>query len=127
MAAPVAVVGWMTAVCVASGAALVALVPGWTAPDVAAGIAGPLLAASVTWLTVSRAARANPRGLTSTMMAGFLVKIVFFGVYVVVMLRGVGVAPVPFIATFTVYFVGLYAVEAVLMHRLFTRGASAAS
>ncbi len=127
MATPVAVVGWMTVVCVASGAALATLVPGWTAADVAAGIGGPLVAAAATWVMVARAARTNPGGLTSLMLAAFVAKVVFFGVYVVVMLRGLGVAPVPFIATFTGYFVGLYVAEAVLMHRLFTGGARAAS
>jgi hypothetical protein len=44
---------------------------------------------------------------------------VFFGAYVAVMLQIVGVHLVPFIASFTGYFVALYLTEALLMRRLF--------
>jgi hypothetical protein len=95
--------------------------------DVAAGMGAPLAAAAGTWLLVERGARTNPAGVTSLMMAAFFVKLVLFGVYVVVMMRGVRVAPVPFIASFTTSFVGLYVAEALLMRRLFTHRAPAAS
>jgi hypothetical protein len=127
MATPLTVVGWMTAICVGTGAALAALVPGWTPVDVAAGVFGPLVAAIATWILVERGARTNPAGLTAVMMTAFFVKLVFFGVYVVVMLKGLRVAPIPFVTTFTAYFVGLYVAEGVLMHRLFSRRETAAS
>ena len=127
MATPLTVVGWMTAICVGIGAALAALVPGWTLVDVAAGMFGPLLAAIATWILVERGARTNPAGLTAVMMTAFFVKLVFFGVYVVVMLKGLRVAPIPFVTSFTAYFVGLYVAEGVLMHRLFSRRETAAS
>ena len=82
------------------------LVPSWPARDIAVGMVGPLLAACVTWWLVERTWRANPAGLSGVMMGAFAVKLVFFGVYVVFALRGLQVAVVPFIATFTLYFVG---------------------
>ncbi len=127
MATSVTVIGWMTAVCVASGVALAMLVPGWTLSEVAAGMLGPLAAASATWWLIDRTSRVNPVGLTSVMMTAFFVKLVFFGAYVVIVLKALQVAPVPFIATFTAYFVGLYVVEAVLLYRLSAQRTPAAS
>ena len=47
------------------------------------------------------------------MMAAFAAKMVFFGAYVAVMLQGrLRVRPVPFVASFTAYFIALYLVEA---------------
>ena len=116
----------MTAACVGTGAVLVGLA-GWTVTDVAAGMAAPLVAAAGTWVMVERGARTNPAGLTSLMMTAFVVKLVLFGVYVVVMMRGIKVTPMPFIASFTAAFVGLYVAEAMLMRRLFTPRESAGS
>ena len=111
----------MTATCVASAALLAALVPSWSTRDIAAGMAGPLVAACVTWWLCERTWRANPAGLSAVMMGAFAVKLVLFGVYVVFAVRGLQVAIVPFIATFTLSFVGLYVAEAVLLHKLFSR------
>jgi hypothetical protein len=56
------------------------------------------------------------------MFAGFAAKMVFFGGYVVVVLRVFGVRPMPFIASFTTCFIGSYLVEALLLKRLFRSG-----
>ncbi len=121
MATSISVIGGMTATCVAVGAALTALMPGWSPADVAAGMAGPLAAAAVSWWLVERAWRSHPAGVSSLMMAAFAVKLVFFGLYVVIALRVLNVAAVPFAVSFTASFVGLYVAEAVLLHKLFSR------
>ncbi|HUL74388.1 MAG TPA: hypothetical protein VLT86_14875 [Vicinamibacterales bacterium] len=125
MATSVTVVGWMTAACAGSALALVAFVPGFAPRDVVAGMAGPLVAAGVSWLMIDRIARVNPAGLTPLMMVAFAVKLVFFGAYVALALRVLQVAPVPFVVSFTLAFVGLWAAEAVLLHRLAGRRAHA--
>ena len=56
---------------------------------------------------------------TSLMMAAFAGKMVFFGAYVVLVLRGLPVQPLPFIISFTAYFIGLYLIEALYLKRLF--------
>ena len=83
------------------------------------GIIGPLLAALVTWLVVARAHRRNPAGVMNVLLAGFLAKAVFFGVYVVVMIKVLELEPVPFIVSFTVAFIALYALQGLLFARLF--------
>ena len=95
------------------------------ADDVFFGMLGPLVAVGATWLLVDHAARTNPAGVTQLMMAAFVVKMLFFGVYAAVVLLAAGVDRVPFALSFTVYFVGLYAVEAWLFKRLFGRLAQA--
>jgi len=56
------------------------------------------------------------------MIGGFVAKMLFFGAYVAVMLEVVGVRPVPFVVSFTAYFIALYLAEALLMRRLFAGG-----
>jgi hypothetical protein len=47
------------------------------------------------------------------------VKAVFFGAYVAGMLRLIGLRPVPFVVSFTSYFIALHVTEAVFLRRLF--------
>lgn len=117
----------MVTVCASSCLALVALVPGVNGPAVVAGMLGPLIAASATWVVVVRTVRTSPAQLTAVMMLAFAVKVIFFAAYVVVAIRALRLPPVPFMTAFTGYFVGLYVAEALLFHRLFTRRAGALS
>ena len=83
------------------------------------GMLGPLLMAGGSWVLTERIYRERPQALTSVMIAAFAFKIVFFGAYVAVMLRVVGLRPVPFIASFTGYLAGLYLMEALYLRQLF--------
>jgi hypothetical protein len=115
---------WMTAASVAAWFAATALFGARFGIDILGGMVGPLAAACVTWALTERTYRAAPERLTSLMIAGFGAKVVFFGAYVTVMVRGLGLAPIPFAASFTGYFVALLAAEALAMQKLFadTRG-----
>jgi hypothetical protein len=46
----------------------------------------------------------------------------FFGAYVTVVIKGLHLQVVPFVASFTGYFIGLYLVEALLLRRLVAGG-----
>jgi hypothetical protein len=109
-------VAWMTAGCVGSGvlAALVIRRP----VELLFGMLGPLVATSATWLAVTRAQRRNPAGLTSLLVGAFAAKLVFFAAYVVVVNRLWPMDLTVFGAAFTVYFMALYVVQAVLMRGL---------
>jgi hypothetical protein len=91
------------------------------------GIIGPLLAALATWIVVTRAHRRDPAGVMNVMLAAFLVKAVFFGVYVVVMIKVLELEPVPFIVSFAAAFISLYAAQGLLFARLFRQAAGGAS
>lgn len=108
-------VGWAAAVAVWGGAVRL---------DVGLGLAGPLVAAIGTWAMIARTVPADPGRLTRRLLGAFAAKIVFFGGFVVAAIRGFGVRPVAFVVSFTVSFVVLHAVEAMLLRRALTRSLS---
>lgn len=89
-------------------------------PEVLLGMLGPLVSACLTWVAVVRAHRRAPEQVTRVLVAGIAAKMVFFGAYLVVMLRVADLRPVPFIAGFTSYIIGLYTMEALFLTRLTT-------
>ena len=52
------------------------------------------------------------------MITALALKMVFFGVYVGVMLRGLNLRPVPFIVSFAASFIALHTMEATFLRRL---------
>jgi hypothetical protein len=114
------VVSWMAAASVITWLAVVWLTGAEVGTDVLWGMMGPLAVTSGSWVLAERAYKRHPESLTSLMAAGFAAKLVFFGVYVAVMLRVLLVRPVPFVVSFTGYFIALYVTEAVCLRRLFT-------
>jgi hypothetical protein len=87
-------------------------------PEVLYGMLGPLVVAAVSWIVTERTYISHPDRLMSVMLKGLAIKAVFFGVYVAAMLRLMALRPGPFVASFTGYFIALYAIEAVFLKRL---------
>jgi hypothetical protein len=112
----------MAAASLVSAAAVIAASGGRASVEIACGMLAPLAAAAVSWVLTERTYTRRPEQLTALMMGAFAVKIVFFGAYVAVMLKAAGLRPVPFVASFTGYFIALYLMEALLMRRLFKAG-----
>lgn len=90
------------------------------------GLVGPLVATSTSWVLSDRTFRLNPTRLTAVMIQAFMAKIVFFGAYVAIMLRWLGLPLVPFMVSFTVAFIALYFAQALLLRRLLAAGMHAA-
>ena len=88
--------------------------------EVVYGFLAPLMAVAISWVAVKRAYRANPAGLMPVLLVGMVLKLIFLAAYAAVMLRVLHLQPVPFVATFTVSFIVLHNIEALLMRRLFT-------
>jgi hypothetical protein len=82
------------------------------------GMIAPLAGAVVTWVLVTRNVR-RPERLTPLMVAAFAGKLVFFGAYVTVMLGVLSLRPLPFVVSFTAYFIALHLFEAFCLQRLF--------
>jgi len=116
---------WMTGACVATWIAATAFAGTRFGIDILGGMVGPLIAACGSWALTERTYRLAPDRLTSLMVAGFGVKVVFFGAYVTVMVRGLRLAPGPFAASFTGYFVALLLAEALAMRKLFANDSTA--
>jgi len=106
-------------------AAIAALVVGADArQEIWFGMLAPLVVAVASWLLVERTYRRDPLTVTNVMVAAFGVKLVLFGAYIAVMLRGLALRPVPLIVSFTAYFIGLHLAEALCLRRLFAEGAT---
>jgi hypothetical protein len=111
---------WITAASFGSWAAVVALAPEYRM-EVFFGMVGPLVAVVATWLLIDRAARVNPAGVTQILLSGFVLKLAFFALYVVAVVKLAGVERVPFVVSFSSYFVALYGIEALLLRRVTAR------
>jgi hypothetical protein len=109
---------WMTGMGLMSWLAAAVTSRGSADPEVLLGMAGPLVSAVGSWIAYERAHRSAPGRLTNVMIAALAVKMVFFGAYVGVMLRGLNLRPVPFVVSFAAYFIALHAMEAMFLRRL---------
>jgi hypothetical protein len=110
---------WMVGAAVASWAA-VAAVPGVESDvEVLFGMIAPLAGAVATWVLVARTYASRPERLTPLMVAAFAGKLVFFGAYVTMMLGVLSLRPLPFVISFTAYFISLHLFEALCLQRLF--------
>jgi len=111
--------GWMAAASVGSGLAAIGIAGMRSGAEILLGMAAPLAAAGVSWVLIERTWKRDPARLTGVMLTALAAKMVFFGAYVAAMLKLAHLHAVPFVASFTTYFIALYVVEAVLMRRLF--------
>lgn len=106
-------------------ACLAATLLGSPGLEVLFGMVGPLAVTAASWVLAERTYRQNPERLTSVMVAAFGAKMVFFGAYVAVMLKLLSLRPVPFMLSFTAYFIALHLAEAFSLKRLFAEGSRA--
>ena len=116
---------WMAGVSIVSWL-VIAAIPGLDSDrDVLFGMLAPLAGAAATWILVARTYASEPALLTGRMVAAFAAKLLFFGVYVTLMLKALSVQALPFVISFTAYFIGLHLFEALCLQRLFASGAAA--
>ncbi len=119
-------VWWMVGSGVLSWLA-VAAVPGVESDvEILFGMIGPLAGAVATWVLVVRTYPTRPERLTPLMVAAFGGKVVFFGAYVTVMLGVLSLRPLPFVVSFTTYFIAVHFFEALCLRRLFAGTSPAA-
>ena len=110
---------WMVGASVGSWLTIAAI-PGLASDrDVLFGMLAPLVGAAATWVLVARTYPSRPQLVTPLMIAAFAAKLVFFGVYVAIMLTVLAVRPLPFVISFTTYFIALHLFEALCLQRLF--------
>jgi hypothetical protein len=114
-------VWWMAGISICSW--IVATAVAGKGPELFLGMIGPLVMAALTWLLAERTYRRNPERLTALMMTAFGTKMVFFGTYVAIVLKVLSLAPIPFVISFTMYFIALHLTEALCLRRLFAEGA----
>ena len=110
---------WMAAASVIASLVIGLLVEREARVAVWWGMIGPLAVACGSWVLAERTYKRRPESLTALMMGAFAGKLLFFGAYVTVMLRVLSLSPVPFVASFTGYFIALHMTEALCFRRLF--------
>jgi hypothetical protein len=91
-----------------------------TGIEILFGMLGPLVATTSTWVLAERIYRQRAEVLTTVMATAFVVKIAFFGAYIAAVILLLRFRPVPFVVSFTGYFIGLYLMEALYLRRLFS-------
>jgi hypothetical protein len=114
---PVASIGSVSAV---SWFLAALLVDRQTGIEILFGMLGPLIAVTSSWVLADRIYRQRAEMLTTVMTTAFVVKIVFFGAYISVVILLLRLRPVPFVISFSSYFIGLYLIEALYLRRLFS-------
>ena len=112
-------VWYMTAGCVGSAAAVSMTFARGLAMEVLLGMAAPLVIAMTTIVLVERAYGRDPRQVTPLLVKAFVAKMVLVGAYVIVVVGVLSVEVVPFIMSFTAYFIALYLFEFVCLRRTF--------
>jgi uncharacterized membrane protein YdfJ with MMPL/SSD domain len=115
-------VAGMVAASLASWIAVAALVDARARTATLWGMIGPLAVACASWVMSERAWRRNRESLMPLMIAAFGGKMLFFGAYVTVMLKGLSLPAIPFVASFAGYFIALLLIEALSLKRLFAGG-----
>jgi hypothetical protein len=118
-------VAWMVAASGLSWLAAAAVASRENGLAIFFGMIGPLVVTTATGVMAERIYRRDPARLTSFMIAAFAGKMVFFGVYVAVMLKGLSVRPMPFVLSLTAYFVALHLWEALALRCRFSGGVGA--
>jgi hypothetical protein len=109
---------WMAGASLTSWLVMAVSSDGRGEPEVLFGMAGPLASAVGSWVVYERAYSSAPGRLTNAMITALVVKMVFFGGYVGVMVGGLDLRPVPFMVSFAAYFIALHAMEAMFLRRL---------
>ena len=112
-------VTWTAGASVVSAALIVAVDGGRNGREVLFGMFGPLAETVASWVVAEQVFRRRPERLTSVMITAFAGKLVFFGAYVTVMLGVLSLRPLPFVISFTAYFIALHLFEAFCLQRLF--------
>ena len=88
------------------------------------GMVGPLVVGVATMVVVERTYRRDPAALMRLLVKAFGAKVVLYGAYVTAVVALTSLNPVPFVASFCVYFIGLHLTEAFLLRSLFAQPAS---
>ncbi len=120
MAATVSPAVWMTLGAIGTAAVAGLVTPAGTRAAIVLGMVGPLAATVGTWVAIQHAFRQDPLKVTAVMLRAWMLKAVFFTLYLVAVIKGLGVSGQPFAVSLASYFLVLHTIEAMLLKRLFS-------
>ena len=82
------------------------------------GMLAPTLASVLAWMASVRQRHPDSRMILKRLTQAFVVKFLFFGVYIVVLVKTGQVRPEPFIGCFALFYVALHMTEALRLRRM---------
>jgi len=89
------------------------------------GMFGPMSASVITWMVIDRQKRLNPQKILKYLIQAFVLKFLFFGAYVVVIVKTNQVRPELFVSCFAFFYLALHMAEAFELHRVQAKMGSA--
>ena len=97
-------------------------IAGWIFPmyllELFLGWSGPIVAGFISQYFMTQAAKKDPYSVTKTLAKGFVLKMVFYGLYIIIFFKLYSFKPIPFLCSFSGFFLGLHALEAVIIQDL---------
>ncbi len=111
-------VWWMAAASVLSSIARAAWLGSQSGLDILLGMTGPLVAVLWSRLAIERMYKRHPEAVTSLMVKAFGAKMIFFAGYISLIIGAGWVHPIPFVISFTLYFLVLHVTAALSLRRL---------
>jgi len=85
------------------------------------GMLGPTLASVVGRVAIDRQKNLNPQIILKSIIQSFVVKSVFFGVYIAALVKTNQVSPGPFVGCFAFFYLALHIAEAVKLRTVQNR------
>ncbi|NQT98286.1 MAG: hypothetical protein HQ562_11145 [Candidatus Marinimicrobia bacterium] len=110
---------YLSLFCLGSWGLLSGLIPQPVAVEIFWGMLGPWLVGIVTILLAQHIFRQKPQDLTKLMITSFFGKMLFYGVYISLLILFGSIETVPFVISFTVYFIVLHIIEALYFQSIF--------
>ena len=81
------------------------------------GMLAPTLASVVAWTAIERLRRLNPQKILKCLMLSFLIKFLFFGAYIIVVVKTTQVRPGFFVCCFAFFYLALHMTEALELRK----------
>lgn len=75
----------------------------------------PVLAGFITIYFVLKAAKKDVGSVTKVIAKGFVIKMVYYGIIIFILFKLYSFEPIPFVCSFAGFFLGLHALEAVII------------
>ena len=86
--------------------------------EILLGMIAPLLVSIFSIQFVKRANLASPKKLIGTLTKSFFIKMVLFALYFIIILTFYAFDPIPFVISFTCFFILFYIIEAIFLQKL---------
>jgi len=86
--------------------------------EILLGMIAPLLVSIFSIQLAKRANSASHKKLTATLTKSFFIKMVLFALYFIIILTFYAFEPIPFVISFTGFFILFYIIEAIFLQKL---------